>query len=387
MVKATKNLVLIIILVSAIAAGTIIGIVAWYFTSVAIQKNPYETSCLLYQNHSSEKVDLSRENNSEKLLNQLAEDNTILYNQHRFVSNINNDDVALIKRCESNMLYKASSEAINNFNRLVSEPKFNDLTNVEQALSNNNYYKYELTNLSQQADFGDKENFKNNIIKFYTAFYNLYGEEMFKQLLYNIQILKIIDKLEKEKETTVAYTSRLFDRRGFFQCIAFGPYAGKVSIAKREYNTGWWAAPDNIEVLVHETGHALANFAYILKGSRNLINNNFNPQPGVCSDLTSIGGEINVYIDRVDPNDYLINFLGQRAGISNNFFKQQILAAWSFVQSKYGRSGVKDYGGNGELFAEAFAQWFLTPDDKKGLNWEILNEFFTMALKNRYLLW
>lgn len=231
MVKTTKNLVLIIILVSAIVAGTIIGIVVWYFTSVASQQNPYATNCLLYQNHSSEKVDLSRENNSEELLNQLASDNLILNNQHRVVPDINNDDVALIKRCESNMIYKASSQAVNNFNKLVSNPKFTDLRQIEQALRNNSYYQYELTSLSQQADFGDQVNFKNNILKFYNAFYNLYGQEMFEKLLYNIQILDVL-------EDSIAYTNRLADRRGFFQCIVFGPLVGQASLSKKQYDQG-----------------------------------------------------------------------------------------------------------------------------------------------------
>ncbi|WP_253301808.1 hypothetical protein [Spiroplasma endosymbiont of Phyllotreta cruciferae] len=81
------------------------------------------------------------------------------------------------------------------------------------------------------------------------------------------------------------------------------------------------------------------------------------------------------------PNDVLVRYLGKRVGISNNAPFQQQLAAWSFIQSGYGRTG-----GNAELFAEGFAQWLLTPNNQKGLNWQILNEFYGTYFKNYYLI-
>ncbi|WP_348735973.1 hypothetical protein [Spiroplasma endosymbiont of Ammophila pubescens] len=52
-----------------------------------------------------------------------------------------------------------------------------------------------------------------------------------------------------------------------------------------------------------------------------------------------------------------------------------------FIQSGYGRTSDND-----ELFAEGFAQWMLTPDEEKGLNWEILNEFYSTYFRNYYYL-
>ncbi|WP_368486836.1 hypothetical protein [Spiroplasma sp. DGKH1] len=376
MAKKAVNWSMIITLIIGIVLVVVLGVVVWYVLKVKTEDtgNKY-SACLLYEEHSPDKVSSDRGQKAE-LIRQLQDPNfKILQKQKLNYNDFTTDDFNLIKACESNMVYKASQTAINTFQDLSVPIVFNSVSDLERELKNN--YDLDFTSLVNSTT-GDKIAFANNTLDFFNKLNNLYGNKMLKSILYNLETGSMVDP------QVVAVTKfGGWSSYGVYQCMVLGPRAADVNLARQQYDIGYWSTKMDINTLVHEMGHALSNYSWTYASDRQYFNKNLGGIP-TCQSL-NYGKPTRVRIYNESPNDYLVRYLGQRAGIGNGYPLQQKLAAWSFVQSGYGRGG-SDTGGNGELFAEAFAQWLLTPDNQKGLNWQVLNDFYTNALKQEYAL-
>ncbi|AHF57307.1 hypothetical protein [Spiroplasma eriocheiris] len=376
MAKKAVNWSMIITLIIGIVLVVVLGVVVWYVLKVKAEDtgNKY-SACLLYEEHSPDKVSSDRGGKAE-LIRQLQDPNfKILQKQKLNYNDFTTDDFNLIRACESNMVYKANQTAINSFQGLSTPIVFNSVADLESELKNN--YDLDFTSLVNSTT-GDKIAFANNTLDFFNKLNNLYGNKMLKSILYNLETGSMVDP------QVVAVTKfGGWSSYGVYQCMVLGPRAADVNLARQQYDIGYWSTKMDINTLVHEMGHAVSNYSLTYASDRQYFNKNLGGIP-TCQSLND-GNPTRVRIYNESPNDYLVRYLGQRAGIGNGYPLQQKLAAWSFVQSGYGREG-SDTGGNGELFAEAFAQWLLTPDNQKGLNWQVLNDFYTNGLKQEYAL-
>ncbi|AHF60614.1 hypothetical protein P344_00950 [Spiroplasma mirum ATCC 29335] len=376
MAKKAFNWLMIITLVIGIVLVVLLGVVAWYVLKVKVEETGNKYSpCVLYEEHSPDKVSSDRGQKAE-LIYQLQNPNfKILQKQKLNYNDFTTDDFNLIRACESNMVYKASQAAINTFQDLSTPIVFNSIADLEGKLKNN--YVLDFTSLVNSTT-GDKVSFANNILDFFNKLNNLYGNKMLKSILYNLEEGSMVNN-------QVVAVTRFggWNSYGVYQCMVLGPQAADVNLVRQQYDIGYWPTKIDINILVHEMGHAVSNYLWTYASDRQYFNKNLDGI-STCQSL-KYNNPTRVRFYNKSPNDYLVHYLGQRAGIGNGYPLQQKLAAWSFVQSGYGREG-SDIGGNGELFAEAFAQWLLTPDSQKGLNWQVLNDFYTNALKKEYAL-
>ncbi|WDA53804.1 MAG: hypothetical protein PPFGHCPK_00218 [Spiroplasma endosymbiont of Drosophila atripex] len=83
-----------------------------------------------------------------------------------------------------------------------------------------------------------------------------------------------------------------------------------------------------------------------------------------------------------DCSQLLMDYLNDKVNISNSDYQKRLVFPMIIVQSNYGCifwSQAKPYK-KGEFFAEAFAEWLLTPQSGRGWNWELLNDFFIKKL-------
>ena len=376
MAKKAVNWSMIITLIIGIVLALLLGVIAWYVLKVKAEDigNKY-SACILYEDHSPDKVSSDRGQKAE-LIRQLQNPNfKILQKQKLNYNDFTTDDFNLIRACESNMVYKASQAAINAFHDLSTPIVFNSVDDLKNKLKNT--YDLDFTSLVNSTT-GDKIAFANNTLDFFNKLNNLYGNKMLKSILYNLEIGSMV------KRQILAITRfGGWSSYGVYQCIVLGPRAADVNLARQQYDIGYWSTKMDINTLVHEMGHAVSNYSWIYPSDRQYFNKNLRGIPN-CQSLNR-GKTTRVRFYNKNPDDYLVRYLGQRAGIGNGYPLQQKLAAWSFIQSGYGREG-SDTDENGELFAEAFAQWLLTPDSQKGLNWQVLNDFYTNALKQEYAL-
>ncbi|AOG60723.1 hypothetical protein SHELI_v1c07740 [Spiroplasma helicoides] len=77
-----------------------------------------------------------------------------------------------------------------------------------------------------------------------------------------------------------------------------------------------------------------------------------------------------------DTINYIENWIKENLSTTNtysNALLEQNLIASSLTISAYGATSDQ------EFFAESFAKWMLTPNDKKNLSWELYNTFFTQV--------
>lgn len=376
--KKMRNITMILILIVSVGLGSLLG---WFLWSILQGDNSINyaeySQCLLYSDHNKQKIDLTRRNNSQSV-------EATFRNFGKNNGNINqfsSDDLDFIKRCESNMLYQADAKIVAAFNEKKAINYFSTVLDVVKGLTNNKFYSYRLPELVLALDDKEQLSFTNNLIAFANLFVNLFGLSIFQKLIYNLEIdNKIVSNNVTKNNQILALIKVKRNGRGLAQCILFTEHSFQAEMSKNQYQIGFYSTGSNISTFVHEIGHAISNYAGIWPKERLYFNQNITATTGRCtanrepSPITIRG-----FIDT--PNDMLVRYLGRRVVISNNASFQQQLAAWSFIQSGYGRTG-----GNSELFAEGFAQWLLTPDDKKALNWQVLNEFYGTYFKNYYLI-
>jgi len=246
---------------------------------------------------------------------------------------------------------------------------FKTITDVVNGLTNNKIYPYQLEKMVLTLYYKEQAPFRNNLIDFANLFVSIFGAAVFKKLIYNLEINNSIGQYGTVSNNQVlAFTKLKGNGNDLAQCLVFTEHSLQARMCKIQYQIGFHSTATNISTIVHEIGHAISNYAWVWPNNRLRFNHNITPATGRCTP-TKDKSLINIRGFMYSPNDSLVRYLGKQVGISNNAPFQQQLAAWAFIQSGYGRTG-----GNAELFAEGFAQWLLTPDDQKGLNWQILND-------------
>ncbi|WP_233485715.1 hypothetical protein [Spiroplasma sp. ChiS] len=292
---------------------------------------------------------------------------------------LTDEDFAFIHCCENNMTYRASQMAINNFNEKRKFNYFQTIADIVHGVTNNKFYSYQFAEMVAAAD--KQKLFINSLITFANLLVNIYSFSIFQKLWYSIKFNNdIIKSNESNDNKPLAVTKLKKNGHYLAQCMIISGRTLQEHVNKKQYEIGFHSTSDNISTIIHEIGHAIANYALVWPPDRIYFNHNINADTGQCI-CESSSDRLNIRTFITNPGDLLVQYLGHQVGISNNAPFQQQLAAWAFIQSGYGRTINND-----ELFAEGFAQWMLTPDEQKGLNWEILNEFYTTYFKNYYCL-
>ncbi|WP_368486514.1 hypothetical protein [Spiroplasma sp. DGKH1] len=354
------------------------------------------SACLLYKDHQPTKIVDDRAGRG-KLWWQLTnpQDGFHIRQQQKIsLSRLTTADQQFVNACESNMLYQASPDSINRFHQLTTTSFYGDIPTLANAIHPLNApYSLDFQGLIDNATnlaglkltSQEKEEFANQILTFFNIITKVYGQNVINKLLY-----ELMSGTTMSNPNVVAATGFALWQMGGIQGMMLGPQSASLKLAQQQYDIGYWSNQSIAGTLVHEMGHTISQYAGLAPPSRYYLNN-FDPNiidPQTVPHLEDIvyqnpsdGNPMLFYKFR--PGDALVEYLGAKVGISDDYPVQQKLAAWSFIQSGYGRGGNQD-GGNEELFAEGFSQWLLTPDYLKGLNWEALNEFYTSHLLDVY---
>ncbi|WP_342276417.1 hypothetical protein [Spiroplasma endosymbiont of Nebria brevicollis] len=159
--------------------------------------------------------------------------------------------------------------------------------------------------------------------------FNIYGKQ---------NVLNIVKKIELSNENIEWLGSAHFP----------GDFSGWDKKIKLYYSVAEEYKIDKIVwTIVHEYGHMLDFF----------VTKNWN----------------------ISAEEQMIDVFALPLGITKSEYKR--ILAYGIVRSTYGRTSNK------ELFAEAFAQWILTPEKYRDLAWEKLDNFFRDNLpKNKVFL-
>lgn len=160
----------------------------------------------------------------------------------------------------------------------------------------------------------------------------------------------------------------------------------RASFTANQYKLGFWSTTDPGSVLIHEVGHAISNGLWLsgilpLSGHSTRFYLNHKSIP--------LGDSVKINADP-EPDDFIVQALGKTISLKIPLINTNPLygkvAAYDIVRSNYGRQ--QSYGDgryqNPDIFAEAFASWLLTPDSYKTQGWQLLNNFFTQTLINKF---
>ncbi|KAF0850986.1 MAG: hypothetical protein EIB84_07400 [Spiroplasma poulsonii] len=112
--KKTKNITMITILIVSLGLAVLF---AWMFWSVLKGDNEINyaeySKCLLYADHSNQKIDLTRQNNNQLVSATFKN----FAHANGKIRQLSTNDWAFIKRCENNMLYQANPKVVAAFNQ------------------------------------------------------------------------------------------------------------------------------------------------------------------------------------------------------------------------------------------------------------------------------
>ncbi|WP_424526358.1 hypothetical protein [Spiroplasma endosymbiont of Glossina fuscipes fuscipes] len=169
--RRTKNITMIAILIVSLGLAVLF---AWLFWSVLKSNNEINyaeySDCLLYSDHSKQKIDLTRHNNSQLVsatFKNLAQTTSKM-------RQLSANDWAFIDRWGNNMLYQADAKIVAAFNQKKAVIQFNTIADVVNGLTNNKFYPYQLEEMVLALDDKEQLPFRNNLISFANLMFNVY---------------------------------------------------------------------------------------------------------------------------------------------------------------------------------------------------------------------
>lgn len=296
------------------------------------------------------------------------------------------DPASQMANNEFNSFYDTASKPLPflDFNQLA-----HDLTNTRLGTQKNDVdweKLYKDVGLSQLAT----ETAKKEQLRFYNIMAGVYGKNNILRLMQSVTQAPISNK------NVVAYNQYSYLINS--QRQIYGPDFVNTKEISANYQAGWWATNNIISVSTHEYGHAFDNFLSLTDADRSTFNNNWNwPKNNkienclfnknifkINNDYSSVWRAQN-HVMRPpisDCSQLLMDYLNDKVNISNSDYQKRLVFPMIIVQSNYGRmfwSETKPYK-KGEFFAEAFAEWLLTPQSGREWNWELLNDFFIKKL-------
>jgi len=306
------------------------------------------------------------------------------YDREYYVNVFNSDlrkmfglyDGDFIKKYEDKIKTSASAESNQAFNDLydnnpTTAPAFLNYATLADTLTNTMLGSTKInvnwTKLYQDTWLND-----NNIkiaqaaqLRFYNIFAKVYHKE---------NVLKLVQKL--------SYKFWGFDKTSYFnwdnnQIMEYEPLFANLDVINQQYQWGQWSTNSIITVSVNLYGRALSNF---MKQDE-IRRKTFNEKPWIFSVTDSSYKNQILGKPITDPTDLLMEFLNDQAIIDNNASKR-LLFPFIVVRSTYSRIPwiTLNLQERDDFFAEAFAQWLLTPQNLRGWNWQLLNDFFLHEL-------
>ncbi|WP_342223598.1 hypothetical protein [Spiroplasma endosymbiont of Asaphidion curtum] len=238
-----------------------------------------------------------------------------------------------IHELDEKLIYKANQESINEFNKIKNNTdNFSDFANLNEQFKDEAFVMSKSTlvginwefllNLLLNNNERMKDKIKENLVYFYNIMAKVYGKN---------NLMQMVEKIDLQQPWTknLAYVEHPYNNRYNLKTIVLN-----YSLAKRSYEVILWT-------IVHEYGHMLDFF---------------------CN---------NVWIKTLGEN-YMINSLAENTRITDDNYKK--LLAYGIIRSNYGTTSYK------ELFAEAFANWIVTPEENRDVAWEKLDKFFRIDL-------
>lgn len=326
--------------------------------------------------------------------------------RNEITRSLTNYDKSFIKNCTEQIYYEASLQSQQSFDNIYKlnnnvdiDAKFNSLKQkfantmlAREWLYPNStiaplYVDIDWNVLLNSYDINQQQEFKSELISFFEIFFRRYAEKNVLKLLFALvkKTNGIINTDGRINKNIVAVTS--YRPEYDYQYMAFNDKSFDKQI---QYDDGFWSSKNLTTSLVHEYGHALENFFDNYRSERsnfnnfsfkseleikNILKNDLNLE-NWTSKYLNVPKTMNQSSDMlyssntpITASTLMIDFLANEVGVKEK--QQKYLLAWSIITSGYGRKG-----GKRELFAEAFSQWLGTPAKRRGLNWELLNEFF-----------
>jgi len=307
------------------------------------------------------------------------------YDREYYVSMLNCDLLKpylnysnFVKKYEDKIKTPASAESNQAFNDLydnspTTAPAFLNYATLTDALTNTMLGSTKIdvnwTKLYQEVGLDDilMATAQQAQLRFYNIIAKVYHKD---------NVLRLVQKiaLVAPTENTIAYVSSKPWIHA--QIMGYGKLFANLGLISQQFEMGFWATNTIISVVVHEYGHAVSNFLCEDATNRKTFNN--------TPFLTNTTNYLNTMGEQPipDPAIALINFLDNEAIIDSNDQITRFLLPLIIVRSEYSRSAweKKNYGLLNEFFAEAFAQWLLTPQNLRGWNWQLLNDFFLHEL-------
>ncbi len=270
--RRTKNITMIAILIVSLGLAVLF---VWLFLSVLKSNNEINyaeySDCLLYSDHSKQKIDLTRHNNSQLVsatFKNLAQTTSE-------VRQLSANEWAFIDRCENNMLYQADAKIVAAFNQKKAVIQFNTIADVVNGLTNNKFYPYQLEEMVLALDDKEQLPFRNNLISFANLFVNIFGASVFKKLIYNLEIDNSIAKYDAAYNNWVIAITKLKENgNDLAQCLMFTEHSLQAQMSKVQYQIGFHSTATNISTFVHEIGYAISNYAWVWPNNRLRFNHN-----------------------------------------------------------------------------------------------------------------
>lgn len=304
-----------------------------------------------------------------------------LNNSHNWLYKTNKK-LEFVKNLEAKINYQANQKVIDEFDLLANNTNnFASFANLEKQLKDYNLGK---TNVKIDWDSiivpllitdVKKNKIRNKLLAFYNIFAQVYGKEI---------VLKILYRMAKIKESNVLgfiknwyFYDYPHNDSSLIQVMGINPQAFSEKIQNQGYNSGLKASKSIIRTIVHEYGHALANFLCLTFQGRQKINSLAdNNADAWWNNYFNLFGNLKkklVATNKIDDEtNFLISSLAN--GTNINELVYQKLLAYGIVRSNYGREGHRD------LFAEAFDQWIDTENKQRNIAWEKLDKFFRIDL-------
>jgi len=303
--------------------------------------------------------------------------------------NIPNEEHEFVVKYENKIKNKASGQSNQAFADLYDNNKspriWNDYQSLEKDLTNTKIGNKKI-DVNWTKMYKDAKLSKNAILKAQKEqlrFYNIIGKVYHKS-----NIIRLVQKVEavSVSDNIVAWTA--YNSNNNNQRMGFGPDFVNPNLTDAQYQAGWWSSNNPISVTVHEYGHAWSNFLGLDNVNRASFNTNwtwptFPQEKNNYLNLQSNTNDQSFNFFKNSPNkiipsraDYLIEYLDSKANIQEK--TEKLLFPLIVVRSNYSRSAWSkgDNDLKDEFFAEAFAEWLLTPENLRTWNWELLNDFF-----------
>lgn len=300
----------------------------------------------------------------------------------------NNPYYSFLNNSNNELKNAASADSITAFNSLYDNDNktntWNTFDELNTALTSTKLSDNVTTNVNwdslyQSAGLNlvDRQNAENQQLKFFDILANLYGANT---------VLKLVQTAyfaDPDQGNVVAYA--LFFPGVGSQILVFGPDFVNQALISGQYQQGFWSSGSIIAVSGHEYGHAFSNYL----SSSIMIRDNFNQVPIKAALIQKNNLESNsVYSDRTQV---LMNFLDQDAikkGLlsANANDTQKFLFDLLISQSRYSRISFinNEVNQRDEYFAESFNYWILTPQNKRDVSWQLLNDFFMNYVPSYY---